>query len=345
MTAFLAEYGLFLLKTLSLGLMILLLFLAFVGLVFRQRQSSGEGKGAHLQVEDVSERFFETETALRREHGDKKAFKHWLKSARKQREERKKHPEKTVYLLDFKGNIQATAVAGLREEITAILSVANPGDEVVLRLESAGGVVHGYGLAASQLQRLRDQNIPLTICVDKVAASGGYMMACLADKLIAAPFAILGSIGVVAQLPNINRLLKKHDIDVELHTAGVYKRTLTVIGENTDEARDKFREDLEQTHQLFKQFVRQARPVLDVDAVSTGEIWFGTDALSLQLIDCLGTSDDYLLQLVRKGYPIYRLRHCKPQTLLERLGKTGESSADRLLLRWWNRLQQQLPHQ
>ncbi|WP_085046980.1 protease SohB, partial [Cronobacter sakazakii] len=176
-----------------------------------------------------------------------------------------------LYVLDFKGSIDAHEVSALREEVTAVRAVAKPADEVLVRLESPGGVVHGYGLAASQLQRLRERQIPLTIAVDKVAASGGYMMACVANNIVAAPFAIIGSIGVVAQIPNFNRLLKRNDIDIELHTAGQYKRTLTLLGENTEEGREKFREDLNETHHLFKEFVHNMRPSLDIDAVATGE--------------------------------------------------------------------------
>lgn len=194
--------------------------------------------------------------------------------------------------------MDAREVGSLREEISAILAVAEQDDEVLLRLESPGGMVHGYGLAASQLSRLKEKNIPLTIAVDKVAASGGYMMACIASKIVAAPFAIIGSIGVVAQVPNIHRLLKKHDVDVELHTAGEYKRTLTMLGENTEQGRKKFIEDLNETHELFKQFVHHNRPSLDIDAVATGEYWYGTQALDKGLIDQIGVSDDIIISAI-----------------------------------------------
>ncbi|MFT6834499.1 MAG: serine protease SohB, partial [Francisellaceae bacterium] len=197
--------------------------------------------------------------------------------------------------LDFNGDMHASQVESLREEITAVLHVATPADEIVIKLESPGGVVHGYGLAASQLERIKARHIPLTIAVDKVAASGGYMMAVLGDKILSAPFAIIGSVGVVAQLPNINRLLEAHGVDVELHTAGKYKRTLTMMGKNTDEGREKFKEDLENVHLLFKTHIEKFRPTLDIDKVATGEYWFGHQALDLKLVDELTTSDDYLL--------------------------------------------------
>jgi serine protease SohB len=190
----------------------------------------------------------------------------------------------------------ASAVATLRQEVTAILTVAEPGDRVLVRLESAGGAVHAYGLAASQIARFRERKVPVTVAVDKIAASGGYMMACTAEHIIAAPFAVLGSIGVVAQLPNFHRLLEKNDIDFELFTAGEFKRTITLFGENTDKARAKFREEIEEVHVLFKDFVKQNRPVLDLAQVATGEHWYGSRALELKLVDELRTSDDYLLE-------------------------------------------------
>ncbi|MFC6672420.1 protease SohB [Marinobacterium aestuariivivens] len=245
--------------------------------------------------------------------------------------------QRRVFVLDFDGDIAASEVDPLREEISAILTVATPDDEVVLRLESAGGLVHAYGLAASQLERIRSHSIPLTVCVDKVAASGGYMMACLADRLLAAPFAVLGSIGVVAQLPNFHKLLKKHDIEFEVLTAGEFKRTLTMFGENTDKGREKFIEELEDTHELFKGFVSSYRPQVDIDKVATGEIWFGKRALDEKLIDEVSTSDDYLMQASRDA-DVFCVRYEVKKSLQERLSDFTVSAGDRLMVRWWNRL-------
>lgn len=244
-------------------------------------------------------------------------------------------------MLDFKGSMDAHEVSGLREEITAVLASAKARDQVVVRLESPGGVVHGYGLAASQLQRLRDKQIPLTVAVDKVAASGGYMMACVANKIVCAPFAILGSIGVVAQIPNINRFLRNKDIDIELHTAGQYKRTLTMLGENTEEGRQKFRDDLNETHQLFKDFVHQMRPSLDIEKVATGEHWYGVQALEKGLADAVQTSDELLLSMM-DNHDVISVRYQQRKKLLDRVTGSAAESADRLLLRWWQRGQKPL---
>lgn len=225
---------------------------------------------------------------------------------------------KCIFVLDFDGDIRASAVTSLRQEISAILTLARSEDEVVVRLESGGGVVHGYGLAASQLQRIRAHNIPLTVAVDKVAASGGYMMACVADKIIAAPFAIIGSIGVLAQLPNLHRLLKKHEIDFEQLYAGEYKRTLTMFGENTDKAREKMQQELQETHDLFKAHVKDQRPQLNIGKVATGEHWFGSRALELGLVDHLQTSDDYLMA-ARFDTRLILLNYTAKKTLLNQL--------------------------
>jgi len=240
---------------------------------------------------------------------------------------RKKTNQK-IYVLDFKGDMAASAVESLREEITLILSTAKAGrDRVIVRLESPGGMVHSYGLAAAQLVRLREAGFHVTICVDKVAASGGYMMACIANEVISAPFAIVGSIGVVAQVPNFNRLLKENKIDFELYTAGQYKRTVTMFGENTEEGKAKFEEELQQTHALFKHFVEKYRPQLNVEKVATGEHWYGQDALDLNLVDKMQTSDEYLLGLLPQ-HDVYLIQTRKKPTLGEKLGLQAAQIAD-----------------
>jgi len=257
--------------------------------------------------------------------GDKNAVKQFQKALAKKAKQKLKDKskakakQKRVFVLDFDGDIKASAVKHLREEISTIISGANKGDEVVIRLESGGGMVHSYGLAAAQLVRLKDAGLTLTIAVDKIAASGGYMMACVADKILAAPFAVIGSIGVVSQMPNFNKWLKKHDIDYEMFTAGEYKRTVTVFGENDDDDRAKYTEELEQTHQLFKHFVTTYRPQLDLTKVANGDHWYGEDALHLNLVDELTTSDAYLLKQMDE-HQVYAILSRQKPTLAEKLG-------------------------
>ena len=254
------------------------------------------------------------------EIGNKPSLKTLLKRALTDLPKRGNGQHK-VFVLDFNGDIKATAVQQLREEISALLTVAEAGDEVVLRLESAGGLVHSYGLAAAQLVRIKDAGLSLTICVDKIAASGGYMMACVADNIVAAPFAVVGSIGVVAQVPNFHEFLQKHDIDVDVFTAGKYKRTVTVFGKNDAEDKEKFQQELEQTHKLFQDFVRNFRPQLDVAQVATGEHWYGEDALARHLVDDLQTSDSYLLAKMA-SQQVYAIHSRRKPTFAEKLGLT-----------------------
>ena len=253
----------------------------------------------------------------------KKAFKKSIKEVKaKHKEEQKKDADvkdrRRIYVLNFDGDIRASEVNSLREEITSVLTVAEKEDEVLIVLDSSGGTVHGYGLAASQLKRIKDKSIKLTVAVDKVAASGGYMMACVADHIIAAPFAIIGSIGVLAQIPNFNRFLKKHNIDFEQISAGKYKRTLTLFGENTNQDRARLQEELEDTHELFKMFVMDNRSKIDVEMIATGEHWYGTKAIELGLVDALQTSDDYLCEASETA-DIYEIKYIRKKPLLEKI--------------------------
>jgi serine protease SohB len=289
----LIEYGLFLAKTLTLLLGVGLLLIILVR-ARRGRRFDGD----RLEVEDLNDKYRDMARTLKRASLPHKAFRKILKSDQKAEKRRQKEEgkgRKRIFVVDFHGDIKATEVASLREVITGVLMEAGEGDEVLVRLENAGGMVTEHGLAASQLARVREHKVALTVSVDKVAASGGYLMACVADRIIAAPFAVVGSIGVVAQLPNFHRLLEQSGVDFELHTAGEYKRTLTLFGENTEAGREKLRQQLEDTHLLFKDFISEYRPRLDLPRVATGEYWHGRQALDLGLVDEIKTSDDYLM--------------------------------------------------
>lgn len=285
---------------------------------------------AEIRIRHLNARINEQRKKIAQTTASKLELLQFSQQLSKEARLRKKNNQK-IYVLDFKGDMAASAVENLREEITLILATAKAGrDRVVVRLESPGGMVHGYGLAAAQLVRLRDAGFHLTICVDKVAASGGYMMACIANEIISAPFAIVGSIGVVAQVPNFNRLLKQHNIDFELYTAGQYKRTVTMFGENTEEGKAKFEEELQQTHSLFKHFVEKYRPQLNVEKVATGEHWYGQDASDLNLVDKLQTSDEYLLGLLPQ-HDVYVIETRRKPTLGEKLGLQAAQVSDSLV--------------
>ncbi len=330
---YLAEFGLFLAKILAV-LISTGLVIAAGGLLMMRARMSGE---EHLEVKHLNQKYRHMALTLKHAMMPSKRFKKILKATKGEDKQKRKDYDaasgQRVYVIHFHGDLRASEVASLREEISAILQVADKNDEVLVTIESGGGTVHGYGLAASQLQRVRDHGIQLTVAIDKVAASGGYMMACVAHRIIAAPFAIVGSIGVLGQLPNFHRFLKKHDIDYEQISAGEYKRSLTLFGENTDTDRERFREELEQTHELFKTFVKNNRPQLDIDAIATGEHWYGTRALELQLVDRLQTSDDYLAEAAKTA-ELYQVTYVRKKPLLEKLfGPTLSQIRDYQLLR------------
>lgn len=327
---FLYEYGMFLAKAVTIVVAIVAVIVVVLASTVKHKTDKGE-----LRVTHLSEEIEDLKYGLKEELLSKKEFKAYEKQLKVQEKVKEKADAPKlgkVFVLDFKGSIDAAEVASLREEISAILVIAEKGDEVLVNVESGGGMVHGYGLASSQLDRLRQADIPLTICIDKVAASGGYMMACVANKVYAAPFAIVGSIGVVAQLPNFSRLLKKHDIDYEQHTAGDFKRTLTVFGENTDEGREKFQQELEETHVLFKAFVGKYRPALDLDKVATGEHWYGQQALDLGLVDAISTSDDVIMSFATTR-PVIKLRYQMKKKLADKLAHGASLSVNAIFNR------------
>ncbi|MCP4408383.1 MAG: protease SohB [Gammaproteobacteria bacterium] len=337
----LLQYGLFLAKSVTIVVALGILIATILSLTHKAKHED------KLEVKNLNEKFRHMALAMKGSIFSKKEFKKELKAEKLRRKEEKKKTSSTVdgqkkrvFVINFHGDIKATAVASLREEITAILAIATPEDEVLLRLENAGGLVHEHGLAASQLQRIRARGIALTIAVDKVAASGGYMMACVGNRVVAAPFAVLGSIGVLAQLPNFNRLLKQKGIDFELIKAGELKRTLTLFGENTDQDRARFKEQIEDTHSLFKDFVAENRPGLDINQVANGDHWFGKRALELKLVDELQTSDDYLL-LASKEADLYEINYSAGKTISEKLASVIGQSADRLFFSWWQRNREQ----
>jgi serine protease SohB len=327
---YLIEYGMFLAKVATLAFAIIFVLAALASAGNKQRKSPAKG---HIKVIKINEHIDEMLESLKRAVLDKhslkldhkakkkqdKAAEKAGKAAKKTDSEAEVQRKKRLYVLNFTGDIAAHAVSSLREEITAVLSLASDQDEVLLRLESPGGMVHAYGLASSQLMRIKEKKIPLTICVDKVAASGGYMMACLADRLIAAPFAIIGSIGVLVQLPNFHRLLKKNEIDYETISAGEFKTTLTTFGEITQKGREKVKDDVEEMHAIFKQWVKDHRPSVDIDKISTGETWVGLQAKERYMVDELKTSDEYLVVACQSA-DVYEVEYELKKTIHDKVG-------------------------
>jgi len=351
---FFLNYGLFLAKILTVFVFLVAVVVLITSLGGRGRRDSGS-----INVVKINEQLDQGREMLHSLVLDPADFKETLKRRKKQEKAESKARKlsaklaakkrgdgetivdeknrKRVFVLGFTGDIRASQVSSLRREITAVLTLADVYDEVVIKVESGGGTVHGYGLAAAQLQRIRDKNIRLTVCVDKVAASGGYLMACVANHIMAAPFAIVGSIGVMAQIPNVHRLLKKYDVDVELLTAGEYKRTLTVLGENTDKGREKFVSDLEVIHAQFKNYIARFRPQTNIAEVATGEVWSGEAAVSMKLVDEVITSDEYIVTACEQA-DVYSVKYVSKKTLADRMGFNAELHADRVIDRVLQRI-------
>ncbi|MDX5298238.1 MAG: protease SohB [Gammaproteobacteria bacterium] len=341
---FLSEYGLFLAKTLTWVIAVLAATAGVLALAARGKDQDDKGEITVTRYNDEQHRLQQRIHLAMLPETDRKAAAKADKAAEKTRkaDHKKalsgatpKEPERArrIFVLDFDGDLRASHVESLRHTVTATLMLADPQqDEVMVRLESPGGMVHAYGLAAAQLDRIRRAGLPLTACVDKVAASGGYLMACVADRIQASPFAIIGSIGVVAQLPNFHRLLKKHDIDYEILTAGEYKRTLTMFGENTDKGRQKFLDDLQTIHVLFKQYVGERRTALDLEAVANGDIWLGSDACRVGLVDGIGTSDEWLAEASNRG-DVLVIDYVRKRSLPERLGLAAATGVERSVMK------------
>lgn len=321
------QLGLFAAKSFIIVFLILFVLIAVVMILAKGKEKIGKGK---LTIKNLNKKYDENADLLLTETLPKKQYKKYLKAKKAEEKAKENQNPKNIFVLNFHGDMKASAVASLSEEVTAILNIATPIDEVILRLESPGGVVHAYGLATSQLQRIRDKKIPLTVTVDKVAASGGYLMACTANKILAAPFAIIGSIGVVAQLPNFHRALKDKHIDFEQHTAGEYKRTISLFAENTDEGRKKLQEEIEDIHQLFKNMITTHRPQIEISKVATGEHWPATQALSLKLVDEIKTSDEYLLER-SKDATLYEIVYETKKPFLSKFTAAASLAKEKLL--------------
>lgn len=339
MIEFITNYGLFLLKAITIVVAIIVV----IGSAAAASRKAAHHEG--LEVEWINRKYEELSKALKQAVLKKSDWKAAAKAdkLRHKAEEKSDERKPRTFVIDFKGDLKASAVPSLREEVSAILDVADEDDEIILRLENYGGVVHEHGFAASQLARIRERNIPLTVTVDKVAASGGYLMACVASRIVAAPFAILGSIGVIAQIPNFNRMLDTHGVDFEQITAGKYKRTVTMFGENTEEDRAKLKEELEDVHELLKEAVGKYRPDLDLESIATGEHWYGTRALELGLADELKTSDELLAEQAKER-DLYRVSYKIKQPLQKRLMANADAALEKLdASSWRRRFESRLP--
>jgi serine protease SohB len=326
----LADYLVFLLKVFTIAVAITVPLLLIIGSSKGKAQAKGK-----LAITNLSEKFEDMGNAVRSSNMNPKELKKFYKDINKSKKKKTDEKEPSIFVLNFNGDIQASEVEKLKYEINAILLSESECKEVVVKVESGGGSAYAYGLCAAELKRLVDNDISLTVCIDKVAASGGYLMSCVATKIIAAPWAIVGSIGVIAQLPNFHRLLKKNLIDFEMHTAGEFKRTLTTLGENTEDGREKFKADLEDLHVIFKDFVKEQRPEVDTAIVATGEVWQGEEAVKVGLVDSLETSDNYLVNL-SKDATLFEIEYIEKKNLSERFAFSMQLILEKSVVKFYD---------
>lgn len=214
---------------------------------------------------------------------------------------------KTAVLLSFNGDINATEVIEFGRAVSMIVQMKDLVSEVYIIINSGGGVVNGYGLLASEIERLHYSEIETYALIDQVAASGGYMAACVANHVVAAPFAYIGSIGVVSEMPNFNQILSDNGINIEQHTAGKSKRTVTPLGKITDEDRNEFKKKLERIHRSFINHVSHYRNINDADEnknsiIFSGDYWIAEETVELELglVDEISTSQEFLLDKMKE---------------------------------------------
>lgn len=328
-----SDYFLFLLKSITVVMAIVII----AGTIIRATKEGHEPSQGKLSITRLNKALEAIRLRMQQETLGKKALKKEVKALKEQhkKEDKSNDDKPNAYTIRFKGDIQASQVDALRQEVTAILTTAKAGEEVVISIESPGGAVPGYGLAASQILRLKEADLKVTACVDQVAASGGYMMACVADRILAAPFSIVGSIGVLSQVPNIHRFLKRFDVDVDVLTAGKHKAPMTLMGENTEEGKQKHVQDLNAIHTRFKELVKLHREELNIDDVSEGDFWLAEDALKLNLVDEISTSDAYIMSLCAQAN-VYRVQWQPHKSFEQRI--KGATSA--LMSAMENRLMQ-----
>jgi serine protease SohB len=322
--------------------LIIVAAIAALAILIARLARSGEAKEKEIKVKSLNERYDDMRDTMDGALLDKKERKALARTRKKEakasaKTRRGQEPGKRIYVLSFKGDLRASAVKRLGAEIDAVLIAARPQtDEAVIRIESPGGTVTGYGLAAAEILRLREHNIKVTASVDQVAASGGYMMACAADRIVAAPFAVVGSIGVVAPVPNLHRLLQKNEIDFEEMTSGEFKRTVSVLGEITPAGREHFRGKLEDTHEAFKSHVARCRPNADMAKVANGDHWLAREALALGLVDELATGDELLFR-ARDSARLYEVSTEARKNLLQQLlsgfGAAAQKAVDLMAAR------------
>ncbi len=214
-------------------------------------------------------------------------------------------PPPRLAVLRFQGlrDLNASGDQRLSEAIDEVLVNRDHFEEAVVIIDSPGGTTHGYGHAYALLERLSASGLKVTACIDRIGASGGYLMALPADRILAGPFAIVGSVGVVAGIPNVKRLLEEKGVSYRLFVAGDKKRVVHFADDDGPEVREYMDEKLAGIHTQFLQAVEKHRgDRVKLDEVRSGDHWSAEESVEkgLGLVDELQTSAEYLLERNRE---------------------------------------------
>lgn len=202
---------------------------------------------------------------------------------------------------------------------------------VVLRINSGGGTTSGSEALYNGVRQLAAKR-PVVAIIDGVGASGAYMAALGAERIVANGSAIVGSVGVIAQVPNVSKLLETLGVKVESVRSSPLKAMPSGVEPTSPEARVALEQTVADTYRWFRALVGERRK-LDGDAlagVADGRVFTGRQALELKLIDALGNESDAIAWLeAEKGLrKDLRVREYKPKS--QRSGVPGLSALDGL---------------
>jgi signal peptide peptidase SppA len=202
---------------------------------------------------------------------------------------------------------------------------------VALLINSPGGAPTQSGLVAERIRQLADKKgVPVLAFAEDVAASGGYWLACAADEIYAHRTSMVGSIGVISGGFGFTGLLDRFGVERRLHTAGENKARLDPFSPEKPEDVEWLKKMHSQLHELFVDWVKERRGdrLSSTEGLFTGDIWLGSKALELGLIDGLGS----LREVIAERYPdaeIFIAEAKKP--LLARLGLGAPAAASAML--------------
>ena len=195
------------------------------------------------------------------------------------------------------GNIDMSETEGIVSDklVETIREVADDDNvkAVVFRINSGGGSAYGSEQIWHALTQLKTKK-PLIVSMGDVAASGGYYIACMADRIVAQPNTLTGSIGVFGQIPNAEGLTEKIGLDFDLVKTNRHSEGISLVRPMSPEQRDLLQMSVNRTYELFVKRCADGRGMTPdaVKAIAEGRVWTGANALEIGLVDTLGGLSD-----------------------------------------------------